>query len=124
MAPDWLRHEVEASPTDSVWVTGLFPHPADVLPSPAADKSQLLEAFNENMEAVSLSDVIFEDGQAVVDGSCTRPYISELARASWAAAMLGPNERILFTVRGPVMDPLPQTPQCAENVAIAVLSQL
>ena len=60
-----------------------------------------------------------------MDGSCSRHPIRELNRAAWCLSLYDPgSEKPRVTISGPVWDPLPQPPQAAEHVAMAVAADV
>ena len=60
-----------------------------------------------------------------MDGSAFSHVIGDFGRAAWAIAFFDHEaENPRWTVQGPVPSPMPQTPQAAEQVAMAVATQL
>jgi len=63
-------------------------------------------------------------GKIFIDGSCTSHSVPELRRASWSIVEVNDQGEAVKIVRGPVWDPLPQTPQAAEYCALASVPQV
>ena len=60
-----------------------------------------------------------------MDGSCSRHIIKELNRAAWCVSLYDKgSDKCRATISGPVWDPLPQTPQASEHVAMAIAADL
>jgi len=121
-APSWAIKEALENPDDTIWNRAVCLNPAVHFPLPLSD------AGIEGLKGTSLEFVPstqwdfagqFAGREAAWDGSCTRPRIKEMARAAWAATLMGEGGEIIGTIRGPVWDPIPQTAQAAENCALA-----
>ena len=78
-APKWLIRYATSQSESDVLTTCVFPHPADVWPRPSEGDCNIFEAFGSNGEQIQLDDMSFGNGDAAVDGSCTRHYIRELS---------------------------------------------
>eukprot|EP00959_Pyramimonas_sp_CCMP1952_P118712 2481707-Pyramimonas_sp.AAC.1 len=58
------------------------------------------------------------------DGTCTRSGLRCLDRAAWAVCGFSKEEELEVVTSGPVVFPLPQTPQAAEHLGFLVLQQM
>eukprot|EP00959_Pyramimonas_sp_CCMP1952_P398088 8341022-Pyramimonas_sp.AAC.1 len=58
------------------------------------------------------------------DGICTRSGLRCLDRAAWAVCWFFMEEELEVVMSGPVVFPLPQTPQAAEHIGFLVLQQM
>ena len=58
------------------------------------------------------------------DGTCTRTGFKCLDRAAWAVGGFSVVGELEVVVQGPVVFPLPQTPQAAEHLGFLVLQQI
>ncbi len=126
-APEWLQREQERRPlSDSLWTTGWIPHPADVWPQP----SDTPTAHIFRGESVEGDDPPPEGaprglcGHLYGDGSCTTHVFAELRRAGSSVVQRDPGAAVVQRVRCPVAAPLPQTPQAAEYMVVALAQQL
>ncbi len=126
VAPQWLQKEEQRRPADdSMWVTGWFPHPADVWPEPSSGTDALV-IYGEGEDSEGPTN---EDdrrglkGLLYGDGSCSTHTFRELRRAG-AAVVQRAGASTVKRVRYPVPAPLPQTPQAAEYVVAALVQQL
>jgi len=61
---------------------------------------------------------------AYVDGSCDDNPVFELRRGSWAVCVTDQSGAKLASWRGPTWNPLPNTPQAGEHVALAAAAQV
>jgi hypothetical protein len=112
-----------SQPHNLQWTRGVFQHPADLWPRPRADSYfKCWSAAGEDL--LQMPARCFQDCTVVMDGSCSREYLPELSRAAWALAVIDDNGLPVITVTGAVDGTLPQTPQAAEHVPMAVLAQL
>ena len=116
-----IIRKARSEPSNPKWTRLLFPHPSGVFPAPAKEGGEIFLAPDGS--ETSQDQLRPLSGMAVVDGSCTTHVIRELTRAAWAVSFTDEEGRCC-TVMGPVWSSLPQTPQAAEHVAMAVLSQL
>eukprot|EP00959_Pyramimonas_sp_CCMP1952_P137763 2883604-Pyramimonas_sp.AAC.1 len=53
--------------------------------------------------------------ELAVDGSCSKPGLRELERATWSLVAQAPGDQIVGVMKGVVPGHLPQTPSVAEN---------
>ncbi len=128
-APAWLQREVErteGAADDIFWTTGFFAHPGDEWPRPRStaeaeyewrgdEPRQPADRHDDGRPAVS--------GSTYIDGSCTTGVFPELRRAAASLVQWSREKPSGWTIRTPVPAPLPQTPQSAEHVALAVTRQ-
>ncbi len=118
--PRWFWDESQRAPQDDIfWVTGVMPHPADIIPPPRDDYLPwVINADGERGDDPHLSGHVF------IDGSCTVSCVKELQRASFAMVQLDGEARRVKTVSLPLWSTLPQTSQASEHAAYAAVSQL
>ena len=115
------RALVQSDPRLLQWTTGLVPMP-DV-PEPSIHSDIIVK--DATGQVVNLSDVVFNQGVVVGDGSASRLAIPELNRAAFALAWLRAEDlALVYTVQGAVPACFPQTSQAAENLAPAQASDL
>ncbi len=101
------------------FVTGIMPHPADVLPSPVEAPRITVKRYDGGPTDGELN---FQ-GHFYVDGSCSTHAIPELRRAGWAVVVTTPEGRPIASISSPLWRDLPQSPQAAEFVAHAAAVQ-
>ncbi len=121
--PGWLYAEGgRANPRSKFWTTGIFPHPADEWPLPAAGFDAIIVGDNHGSrgsEGWHNSEDGF-GGDLFTDGSCTPSPIRGLARAGCAAIEAdetGERKRGIYLA---IPRHLPQTSQSGEHVGVAV----
>ena len=93
---------------------GLARDPSVGQPPPASDGS----AFEGELDVEASGHLVFPDG------SCTRPFHTRLARASWAVAFIDNEGQQLAAGYGPVWKGLPQSAPCAETVAAGAIAAI
>ncbi len=124
-APRWVRQEAERrSADDTFWTNALIPHPADVWPAPAA-QPQAVTQFGGGTgvrpeEEDGTHDRPRLRGRVFGDGSCTTHLFPELRRAATSICQRLENGGKGWTIQCPVPRPLPQTPQAAEHIVLAL----
>ncbi len=140
--PAWFWQEAQrAAPTDSFWTTAAFPHPADVAPPPTPQRYVQVEVFPEAerasepaMAAARLNGHVEAGhadprtpdqkaqlgGRVYFDGSCRPSPIRDLARAACSIVEVNDGGDPIRTIEATVPWDLPQSAQCAENLAIAM----
>ncbi len=129
IAPRWLIEEANrqhASDDHIFWTTAFFPHPADVWPRPTAEANACFEWHGEGGPGPDARDHTGRPhvhGQIYIDGSCTTGIFAELRRASSSLVQWTATCPQGWRIALPVARPLPQTPQAAEYVALAVVKQ-
>ncbi len=127
VAPRWLQQEQERrAESDSFWTTGWLPHPADTWPAPAATPNALIiyGETEEGEEPRNEEDRRGLQGTVYGDGSCTTHVYPELRRAATSVVQRQPGDRVVKRIQCPVAAPLPQTPQPAEYMVVALVQQL
>ena len=72
---------------------------------------------------VDVQDFDFLGSEVAVDGSCSTSPIRGMGRAAWSQVYMGEGEEIFHVLSGVVAAPMPQTPQAAEQVAMAQLAE-
>ncbi len=124
--PRWFVEEARRGDrSDPFWVTGAFPHPADVSPLPQSgvqivwDSGPEDDVQNRATEAGGVSNGQF-GGFVYIDGSCKQHAIADFTRAGSAVVMVDGEGRPRRRGLVPVPDHLPQTSQTAEGLALAV----
>ncbi len=126
-APEWLQREQERRPaSDALWTTGWFPHPADEWPRPS-DTPNAHILYGESAEGDDPPPASAPrgfHGCLYGDGSCTTNVFAELRRAGTSVVQREPGTAVVRRVRCPVASPLPQTPQAAEYMVVALTQQL
>ena len=106
-------------------MTPALPHPADIAPRPSSELMVKIRASDDSLLEGLPGDYTMGWGNVVMDGSCSRDIIKDLNRAGWCLSLYDPgSEQPRVTISGPVWDPLPQTPQAAEHVAMAVVADI
>ncbi len=121
--PAWLYAEGgRASPKSKFWTTGIFPHPAEDWPQPAADFDAIIIGDEEgNPGADGWEDAVSGfGGDLFTDGSCTHSPIRGLSRAGCSAVEAdeaGGRRRGIYM---PIPRHLPQTSQSGEHVGVAM----
>ncbi len=140
--PDWFWKEAQRNAAaDSFWTTAVFPHPADLAPSPTKERYVQVEVFPEKERASAdalavarrngLDDLAGVDdrtadlkaqlgGNVYFDGSCTTSPIRDLTRAACSIVEVDEAGDPIRTVEATVPWDLPQTAQCAEHLAMAM----
>ncbi len=128
-APSWLLKEVERlvdADKQIFWTTAFFPHPADIWPKPAVEANAVVEwcgadgPGDDDRDGDGRPQV---QGQLYIDGSCSTGVFPDLRRASSSIIQWSADEPRGWRMALPVPSPLPQTPQAAEYVALAVVKQ-
>eukprot|EP00972_Heterocapsa_arctica_P107809 15878726-Heterocapsa_arctica.AAC.1 len=114
-----IREAIAAGEESILFTKGVIPHPADVAPPPTADLDVFIERLDGRPEGCTAME-----GDLYVDGSCSKGLVPELSRASWSVAMVDKEGKLQARVSGPVWNTLPQTPQAAEFVSLAVAAEL
>ncbi len=126
-APQWLQQEQERREAcDSFWITGWLPHPADTWPAPAASPDAQI-IYGEAADGEEPSDDEVRNGICGTiygDGSCTTHVYPELRRAATSIVQRQPGGNVVKRILCPVATPLPQTPQSAEYMVVALVQQL
>jgi hypothetical protein len=127
VAPQWLQREQDRrAEDDSFWVTGWIPHPADTWPAPA-DVPTAIVTYGESEEGdppACEDDRAGLAGHLYGDGSCTTHVYKELRRAGTSVIQRTPGSTVIKRIRCPVAAPLPQTPQAAEFMVVALVQQM
>ncbi len=125
-APNWLQREADremGAATNLFWTTGFTPHPGDVWPRPNVGTDAAYEwRCDEQLLAEDRNDAGKPaiHGKLFIDGSCTTAVFAELRRAAASTVQWSSIRPSGWVIRTPVPRPLPQTPQAAEYVALAV----
>ncbi len=128
-APSWLLKEVDRlidADKQLFWTTAFFPHPADVWPRPSAEANAAVEWSGADGPGDDDRDCDGRprvQGQLYIDGSCSTGVFPELRRASSSIIQWAADKPEGWRMALPVPRPLPQTPQAAEYVALAVVKQ-
>ncbi len=128
VAPLWLRKEAERSgASDSFWIHGLIPHPAEEWPSPASTPVAQCQYGNDGRSAPAADAGTMTMprlcGDLAGDGSCSAHVFPELRRAGTAIVQRRSDGTRGWTLQCPVPPPLPQTPQAAEFAVLALAAQ-
>ncbi len=127
VAPEWIQREQSRRPaSDVLWLTGWIPHPADVWPAPA-DTPEAHVLYGESAEGDEpppAEEPRGFHGRLYGDGSCTTHVFPELRRAGSSVVQREHGSSVVRRVRCPVASPLPQTPQAAEYMVVALTQQL
>ena len=111
-----MREARAAGPMERFYVTGVFPHPADIWTPPDEVHNTVWEE-KEGLEGVM-------EGDIYIDGSCTTGPFKELRRAAFAVVAMKEDGQVTATASSPLWRSLPQTPQAAEYVALAAATQM
>ncbi len=129
VAPSWLIREAEnaeGAADAKFWVTGIIPHPGDEWPRPSQGEEAVFEWIGPGQPSVSNRSPNGKPhvhGQVYIDGSCTTNVFPELRRAAAALIQWAYTAESGWRVLYPVPRTLPQTPQAAEYVALALTCQ-
>jgi hypothetical protein len=130
LPPGLVRRALAAGPACLLYARGWMVHPADVWPRPDSwEQCGNNVQFRVRHDDGDFGDVA-DDGQwglsgdVYPDGSCQPHVLSELARASWAAARLSREGECTTLVSGTVPSCITQTSAAAEWCAAAVVAQL
>ena len=105
---------------------GIIKHYADLVPGPSPTViAELRQGDDVGAEAVDVDvqDFDFLGSEVAVDGSCSTSPIRGMGRAAWSQVYMGEGEEIFHVLSGVVAAPMPQTPQAAEQVAMAQLAE-
>ena len=126
-AVSWrIKRRVVADEDRGKWTRVVLPHPADTAPRPTSSELQTIirDAEGRILDGFP-ADYDIGGGCIVMDGSCSRHIIKELNRAAWCVSLYDKgSDKCRATISGPVWDPLPQTPQASEHVAMAIAADL
>ncbi len=117
--PQLVRKARDAGEGNRFYSTGVFPHPADVWPSPVHEPDIRITRHDDGPTQGRL----LVQGHFYPDGSCTTHVIPELRRASLAVMVKDEIGNHVMTIDTPLWRELPQTPQAAEYSAFAVATQ-
>ncbi len=140
--PRWFWEESQRAPADDMfWLTAAFPHPADIVPPPCRERFVQVQVFPEaeaacpsavayasergfanaeEREARTANQKLELGGLLYVDGSCTPSPIRDMARAACSLIEVSEEGDKIRTIEATVPWNLPQTAQCAENLAMAM----
>ncbi len=126
--PAWFIEEArKADPADPFWVTGVFPHPADLAPLPASGVTIVWDDGPEDVQEQRRRDGAPEPptgaafgGNVYFDGSSAPHVIRDLSRAAAAVVMVDDNGGVMRRGLAAVPNHLPQTSQAAEGLGLAV----
>ncbi len=123
VVPQWFYREGgRASPSSRFWSTGIFPHPADDWPRPAAGFEGVVigsAAGEEGLPEWHDAERGF-GGHLYSDGSCDHGVIRGLARAGCAVGQVDDSGERVRAIYLPIPRHLPQTSQSGEFVGVAV----
>ncbi len=128
VAPLWLRKEAERrDASDSFWIHGLIPHPAEEWPAPASTPVAQCQ-YGDDGRTAPAADAGTHTmprlcGDLAGDGSCSTHVFPELRRAGTAIVQRRNDGSRGWTLQCPVPPPLPQTPQAAEFAVLALAAQ-
>ncbi len=114
-----VRKARAAGAGDKFYTTGVFPHPADTWPAPAAEP--LVDVTRH--DGGETDGPLYFSGHFYGDGSCSTHIIPELRRAGIAMVVKDGGGRDVATVSTPLWRELPQTPQAAEYATFAMATQ-
>ncbi len=121
-APQWLRDEVDRRPANqTIWTTGLIPHPGDVWPRPAHDAVPVAQYDGCGERPIGQGGIPAISGSVYVDGSCTSHVIAELKRAGTSLVTRNEDGDITWRTNLAVPTPMPQTSQASEFVALPLV---
>ncbi len=119
--PKWFIQEAKrADASDPFWVTGAFPHPADLAPLPEPTVRIIWDYGPGDEGRPRDGGQRRFGGNVFFDGSCKPCAIRDLSRAGGATVMTDDEGRPLRRAMAAVPAHLPQTAQAAENIALAV----
>ncbi len=120
--PRWFWEEAQrAAPTDTFWVTGLFPHPGDVAPPPRAGwYCEVEHHTSADRDAAAAAGRTSLEGSIYVDGTCKPSPIRGLARAAMSLVTTSQEGRPIRTLQLPLPRHLPQTSQAAEYAVMSL----
>ncbi len=140
--PRWCWEKAQrAAATDSFWTSAAFPHLADVAAPPTRERVVHVEVFPDVEQSSEAAMAIAREcgfggghevdgrtanqkarlgGRVYFDGSCTPSPIRDLARAGCSIVEVNDDGDPIRTIEATVPWDLPQTAQCAENLAMAM----
>ncbi len=119
--PQWFIQEARrADASDPFWVTGIFPHPADLAPLPEPTVKIVWDNGPDDAGAELGGASQRFGGQVYFDGSCRPNVIKDLTRAGGAVIMADAHGRPVRRAMAAVPAHLPQTAQTAENLAFVL----
>eukprot|EP00959_Pyramimonas_sp_CCMP1952_P034129 715350-Pyramimonas_sp.AAC.1 len=113
---------------DPIFAQGMFLYDEEEIPPPSYSGKVVLDGPGGEELAVEVEGVasLVQGHRLDVapDGSCTRPGLKELERASWSIAVFAPSNVPVAVIRGPVAGHLPQSSSIAESVALCLIDQI
>ncbi len=119
--PQWFIQEARrADASDPFWVTGIFPHPADLAPLPETTVKIVWDNGPDDAGAEFGGAAQRFGGHVYFDGSSRQNAIRDLTRAGGAVIMADEQGRPIRRAMAAVPAHLPQTPQSAENLAFVL----
>ncbi len=121
--PAWLYAEGgRASPSSRFWRTGVFPHPEDDWPRPAAEFDAEIVGDLEGSSGLQGWDDPDHGfgGDLFTDGSCQHGPVRGLSRAGCSTVQVDGDGNRIRGLRMPVPGHLPQSSQSGEHVGVAM----
>ncbi len=123
MVPAWLYAEGgRADPRSKFWSTGVFPHPADDWPEPAADFDAVIvgdDGGSSGLDGWHDPEAGF-GGFVYTDGSCAHSPIRGLSRAACSSVQVDDVGNRTRGIYMPAPRHLPQSSQSGEHVGLAL----
>ena len=119
-SPAIIRAALKAGPNCALYNRGIFAHPAEDYPEPAA----LSNTHCTQEGRVCPSANCEFRGKIFVDGSCDQHMINDLKRAGWGAVAIDERGEVVATARGVIPSDTTQSSQSGEYGALACVALL
>jgi len=120
-----IAEAIQAKGQETLFMTGIFPSPAETWPAPEGLVFITEEADGEkSLHYNGEGEIGWLTGDVFADGHCSKTGIRGLDRASWALVQVNELGHRLRSIRGVVPFDYPQTAQASEFFAALYAAQV